>query len=190
MEQKTLYLLENYDIYERMNNSEVIIFYSKNEDEEDEEDEFEKVMRFAFLSDQKSMFNEENTGKESYSLKVFRFHEIGNYFSSVSGKKYEKYVNQGYMTASFCYLILQLLHDKRLAEIDFEINLVNRAIVRESGSSTLKPDIYNKLLGEHSKTSSEDEYKVFWVANRAKDIKYYQELFDRKKIQIKSSLNS
>ncbi len=184
MGKRRLYLLKNYDIYEEIDNSEEIIFYLKKS-----KDDFKPLMRFTFRSNQKSMFNEKYPAKKIDNLKVIRFHKIENYFFTASGEDYTNNINQGYMTASFCYLILHLLRDKRLAEIDFEINLVNRASVIKNGSQESKPDIYDKLLGNHSKTAIEDEFKVFFVANRKKDIKYYKKILKRKKIVIKKNIS-
>lgn len=175
MEHKKLYLLKNYDIYEKIKDGEEIIFYSKKDN-----DEFEPVMRYAFRSNQKSMFNE----KEIDDSNVFRFHKIDNYFFTASVEDYAKYINQGFMTATFCYLILQLLHDKRLARIDFEINLVNRASVIKNEIQEFKPDIYDKLLGRNYGGAIEDKFKVFFTTNREEDIEYYQELFDSKNVEI------
>ena len=77
MEHKKLYLLKNYDIYEKIKDGEEIIFYSKKDN-----DEFEPVMRYAFRSNQKSMFNE----KEIDDSNVFRFHKIDNYSSQLLWK--------------------------------------------------------------------------------------------------------
>lgn len=175
MNQKILYFLEDYDIYKMIENNKDIIFYSKKGEEE-----YKPVIKFEIISYQ-SIFNTKEPSKKIDNLKAFHFHKINNLFFLESGENYSKYVNKGFMTASFCYLILKLLQDKRLSDIDFEINLVNVASVIIDGNQVQAPGIYNKLL---DKTFENQKFKVFSIANRKQDIAYYQNLLDSKNIKI------
>ena len=180
MNQEILYLLEDYDIYKRIDDNIEIIFHSKEITEEGTEEDKE-VMRYTFYK-VSSIFNKKYPSKKRDDLKVFHFKSINNPFYVESGEYYSKYVNKGFMTASFCYLILQLLQDKRLSDIDFEINLVNVANVIIDEKQVQAPDIYNKLLDD---TLDNQKFKVFFIANRKQDIAYYQNLLDSKNIKIK-----
>lgn len=181
MNQKILYLLEDYDIYKMIENNKDIIFYSKKGEEE-----YKSVMKFETISYQ-SIFNTKEPSKKIDNLKAFHFHKINNYLFSESGEDYLNYVNKGFMTASFSYLILQLLKDKRLSDIEFEINLKNVAHVIIDGKQVHAPNIYDKLL---DKTFNDNiKFKVFFIANRKQDIEYYQDLLDSKNIEIKIAEN-
>lgn len=177
MNQKILYLLEDYDIYKMIENNKDIIFYSKKGEEE-----YKPVMKFEIISYQ-SIFNTKEPSKKIDNLKAFHFHKINNYFFSESGEDYSNYVNKGFMTASFSYLILQLLKDKRLSDIEFEINLKNVAHVIIDGKQVHAPNIYDKLLD--NTFNDNIKFKVFFIANRKQDIVYYQDLLDSKNIEIK-----
>ena len=181
MNQKILYLLEDYDIYKSIDDNIEILFHSKESTEEGTE-EYKKVMRFTF-NIASSIFNKKYPSNKRDDLKVFHFKSINNVPYVESGEYYLKYVNKGFMTASFCYLILQLLQDKRLSDIDFEINLLNVATIIEDGKQVQAPNIYDKLLDDTFDNNV--KFRVFFIANRKQDILYYQNLLDSKNIEIK-----
>lgn len=137
--EKKLFIEEDCNVYEKIKEGGEIIF--KN-------DKGEEVIKYKFAP-YHSIYNKNATGdKKIDNLEVFHFHKINNCFFDLGPDKakYEENVNKGYMTASFYYLILQLLEDDTLTKEDFEINLVNRAMITKEGNLVQKKDIYEKIL--------------------------------------------
>lgn len=187
---KKLFIEEDCNVYEKIKKGEEIIF--KN-------DKGEEVIRYKF-SPYHSIYNKNATDDEKIdNLVVFHFHKINNYFFSWGPGEvnYEDNVHKGYMTASFYYLILQLLEDETLSKVDFEINLVSRAVIIENGKQVQKTDIYDKILSypdynsngnkeleNFDLMSKEDKFRIFRSIHREVDKDWYKRLFDAKNIEI------
>lgn len=191
---KKLFIEEDCNVYEKIKKGEEIIF--KN-------DKGEEVIRYKF-SPYHSIYNKNATDDEKIdNLEVFHFHKINNcFFSWGPGEvNYEDNVHKGYMTASFYYLILQLLEDETLSKVDFEINLVSRAVIIENGKQVQKTDIYDKILSYPDYNSNgnkelenfdlmakEDKFRIFRSIHREVDKDWYKDrmerLFDAKNIEI------
>jgi hypothetical protein len=181
---KKLFIEEDCNVYEKIKEGGEITF--KN-------DKGEEVIRYKFAP-YHSIYNKNATDdKRIDNLEVFHFHKINNYFFSWGPGEvnYEDNVHKGYMTASFYYLILQLLKDETLSKVDFEINLVSRAVVIENGKQVQKTDIYEKILSypedrcndyndlkNFDLMAEEDKFRLFLSTQRKADIDHYEECWD------------
>lgn len=189
---KKLFIEEDCNVYEKIKEGGEIIF--KN-------DKGEEVIRYKF-SPYHSIYNKIVTDdKKIDNLEVFHFHEIDNCFFNLDPGKvnYKENVHKGYMTASFCYLILQLLQDDALSKVDFEINLVNRAFIKnkDNGKLVKRKNIYENILSypkdkcndykdikNYDPTAEEDQFRLFLSTQREADKTWYEDLLDEKKIKI------
>lgn len=181
---KKLFIEEDCNVYEKIKEGGEIIF--KN-------DKGEKVIRYKFLP-YHSIYNKiARDDKKIDNLEVFHFHEIDNYFFNLAPEdvRYKENVHKGYMTASFRYLILQLLQDDALSNVDFEINLVNRATIKDEGNGILvqKKDIYENILSypkdkcieykdlkNYDPMAKEDQFRLFLSKLREADINHYKDV--------------
>lgn len=181
---KKLFIEEDCNVYEKIKEGGEIIF--KN-------DKGEEVIRYKFAS-YHSIYNKiVPDDKKIDNLEVFHFHKIDNCFFDLDPGEvsYKENVHKGYMTASFRYLILQLLHDDALSKIDFEINLVNRAMIKDEGKGQLvqRKDIYENILSypkvecidykdliNFDPMAEEDKFRLFLSTQRKADIDHYEKL--------------
>lgn len=187
--EKKLFIEEDCNVYEKIKEGGEIIF--KN-------DKGEEVIKYKFAP-YHSIYNKNATGdkktgdKKIDNLEVFHFHKINNCFFDLGPDKakYEENVNKGYMTASFYYLILQLLEDDTLTKEDFEINLVNRAMITKEGNLVQKKDIYEKILSypenkcndykdlkNFDLMAEEDQFRLFLSTQRKADIDHYEKCWN------------
>lgn len=189
---KKLFIEEDCNVYEKIKEGGEIIF--KN-------DKGEEVIRYKF-SPYHSIYNKIVTDdKKIDNLEVFHFHEIDNCFFNLDPGKvnYKENVHKGYMTASFCYLILQLLQDDALSKVDFEINLVNRALIKnkDNGKLVKRKNIYENILSypkdkcidykdlkNFDPMAEEDQFRLFLSTQRKADKAWYKDLLDKKNIKI------
>ncbi|MFB5155085.1 hypothetical protein U9F96_02735 [Streptococcus salivarius] len=183
---KKLFIEEDCNVYEKIIEGGEIIF--KN-------DKGEEVIRYKFAP-YHSIYNKNATDDEKIdNLEVFHFHKIDNCFFDLDPEEvsYKENVHKGYMTASFCYLILQLLQDDALSKVDFEINLVNRAMIKNNSDSTLvqRKDIYENILSypknkcndykdlkNFDPMAEEDQFRLFLSTQKKADIDHYEECWN------------
>ena len=181
---KKLFIEEDCNVYEKIKKGGEIIF--KN-------DKGEEVIRYKFAS-YHSIYNKVvKDDKKIGNLEVFHFHKIDNLFfdSNPEEVSYKENVHKGYMTASFRYLILQLLQDDALSKVDFEINLVNRAMIKDEGNGELVQgkDIYENILSypkdkcidykdlkNFDPMAKEDKFRLFLSTQREADIDHYKDV--------------
>ncbi|MGT2715887.1 hypothetical protein [Streptococcus respiraculi] len=186
---KRLFQESKYNIYERIDNLEPIEFMNQD---------LKKVMRYTFSEPSKIMgidyladkrFSFYNYKYSSNLIeRVFHFNKIDNRFIDVTSEKYDMNVNSGFMTATFCYIILELLEDKQLLNTNFEINLVNNAKVRINGELTPCPTVYNKLLDDSDEKDNKNLFRGFLVENRNEDINYYRSVLATTDISIERDI--
>lgn len=186
---KILFQKSKYNVYDRIDNSLPIEFMNKDS---------EMVMRYTFSEPSKiiglddlvdknfSFYNKNNNTK--VIDKVFHFNKIENLFVDVTGKKHNINTKSGFMTATFCYIVLELLNDCRLSNINFEINLVNNGKVRKNGQLTSWPKLYDKLLCDKDNDDNKNVFKGFLVEKRQEDINYYRSVLDNTSIGIEKDM--
>lgn len=170
---KVLYQKPNINIYDRVSSSEPIEFL--NED-------LETVMRYSFGGKKESYYNIDNNSEKI--KKVFHFRNITNLYVDTEGENYKNNVNRGFMKATFSYIILELLRDNRLSNINFEINIVNRAKVKKESKLIRYPYIYDELLTSKYRKNDEILFSSFLVENRVEDIRYYDSILDKTKVIV------
>lgn len=186
---KTLFQKSKYNVYDRINSFLPIEFMNKDS---------EMVMRYTFSEPSKiiglddlvdknfSFYNKNNNTK--VIDKVFHFNKIENMFVDVVGEKHDLNTKSGFMTATFCHIVLELLNDCRLSNINFEINLVNNGKVRINGQLTSWPKLYDKLLSDKDNDDNKNVFKGFLVEKRKEDINYYRSLLDETSIGIEKDM--
>lgn len=186
---KTLFQKSKYNVYDRIDNSLPIEFMNKDS---------EMVMRYTFSEPSKiiglddlvdknfSFYNKNNNTK--VIDKVFHFDKIENMFVDVVGEKHDINTKSGFMTATFCHIVLELLNDYRLSKINFEINLVNNGKVRINGQLTSWPKLYDKLLSDKDKDDNKNVFKGFLVEKRQEDITFYSSVLDKTSIDIEKDM--
>lgn len=183
---KKLFIEEDCNVYEKVKEGGEIIF--KN-------DKGEEVIRYKF-SPYHSIYNKIVTDdKKIDNLEVFHFHEIDNCFFDLAPEEvsYKENVHKGYMTASFYYLILQLLEDDTLSKVDFEINLVNRALIKDKDKGELvqRKNIYENILSypkdkcidyqdlkNFDPMAEEDQFRLFLSTQRKADSEHYEDCWN------------
>lgn len=183
---RRLFQNSSYNIYEKISKLDSIEFVNEKS---------ELIMRYTFsnpsllrtksISDEwdYSIYNHANKSHEINT--VFHFNKIDNPFVDTSGISYNEKVNVGYMTATFSYIILELLKDEHLSEINFEVNLFNNAKVRNNNHELeYNPNVYSKLLDQKDESDNKNLYKAFLVKNRSQDIEYFSSLLREKNIII------
>lgn len=186
---KILFQKSKYNIYDRINSSLPIEFMNKDS---------EMVMRYTFSEPSKiiglddlvdnnfSFYNKNNNAK--VIDKVFHFNKIENMFLDVVGERHDLNTKSGFMTATFCHIVLGLLNDCRLSNINFEINLVNNGKVRINGQLTSWPKLYDKLLSDKDNDDNKNVFKGFLVEKRKEDINYYRSILDETSICIEKDM--
>lgn len=186
---KILFQKSKYNVYDRIDNYLPIEFMNKDS---------EMVMRYTFSEPSKiiglddlvdknfSFYNKNNNTK--VIDKVFHFNKIENLFVDVTGEKHNINTKSGFMTATFCHIVLELLNDCRLSSINFEINLVNDGKVRINGLLTPCPKLYDKLLNDKDKDDDKNVFKGFLVEKRQEDINYYRSVLDETNIGVEKDI--
>ena len=186
---KILFQKSKYNVYDRINSSLPIEFMNTDS---------EMVMRYTFSEPSKiiglddlvdnnfSFYNKNNNTK--VIDKVFHFNKIENMFLDVVGERHDLNTKSGFMTATFCYIVLELLNDCRLSNINFEINLVNNGKVRINGQLSSWPKLYDKLLSDKDNEDNKNVFKGFLVEKRKEDINYYRSILDETSIGIEKDM--